>query len=127
MCTESPISKRAYIDVEKLGNVQRQTLDFNFADDRLKNTAANHAGGFADKMERHMHLNLRRQIDFVQIGMNHIAANRMILHIFDQRHFVRQRRGRRLQAHQMRTFQSRDRLENSRLSNSRLTDCIFGP
>ncbi len=78
----------AHLDIEKLRNVQRQTLDLDLANVRLQNTPADDTFGFADKMKRHMNLDGGRQVDLVKIGMNDRAGNGVVLHVFDQRDAV---------------------------------------
>ena len=54
ICTESPISSAAYVNVEKFRNIERQTLDLDLADDRLKNAAVDDTDRLADEVKRHM-------------------------------------------------------------------------
>ncbi len=58
--------QRATSTLKNCRDIERQTFDLDFAHDRLQNAAAHNTYCLADKMKRHMHLNLRGEIDFVK-------------------------------------------------------------
>ncbi len=73
------------------GNVRRQALDLDLAQNRLQDTALGKAARLADEVERHRHLQPLRQIDLVEVDVQDRARERVRLHLADQRHLLPER------------------------------------
>ena len=80
----------AHFDVEEFRNIQRQAFHLELPHNRLENAAADNAGRLADKVKRYMHLDLCREIHLIKVCMHDVTGNRVILHVLNQGHFVRQ-------------------------------------
>jgi len=66
------------------GILRRQTLDLDLAEDRLEDAARDDPRRLADEAEGHRHRQALGQVDLVEVGVQHLAADGVALHLAQQ-------------------------------------------
>jgi len=81
-------AERGDVHLDELGNLRRQTLDLDLAEDRLEDAARDDPRRLADEAEGHRHRQALGQVDLVEVGVQHLAADGVALHLAQQDHLV---------------------------------------
>jgi len=80
--TLAPIMSSVTSTVKCSGNLVRQALDLDLARDDLEQSALQlDPGGLAGGIHRNRHANALRQVDPLQVGVQHVALDRIALGI----------------------------------------------
>src|SRR5262249_40890608 len=79
-------AERADVDLDELGNLRRQALDLELAQDRLQDAAGDDAHSLADEVQRDGHGEALRQVDLVEIGVQHATGDGMPLQLAQEHH-----------------------------------------
>src|SRR5262249_56118918 len=79
-------AERADVDLDELGNLRRQALDLELEQDRLQDAAGDHAHSLADEVQRDGHGEALRQVDLIEVGVQHATGDGMPLHLAQEHH-----------------------------------------
>src|SRR5262245_18219654 len=85
-------AERADVDLDELGNLRGQALDLELAQDRLQDAAGDHTLGLADEVQRDGYGESLRQVDLVEVGVQHATGHGMPLHLAQEHHALVQLR-----------------------------------
>src|SRR5260370_39812773 len=66
----------AHVDLDRVGNLQRQTFDLDLAHQRLQDAALGDAGRLTDEAQGYLDSDRLREIDLVEIGVDEGPTDR---------------------------------------------------